>query len=43
MAFSERERRFKKITLRVQPPTGPIYIYIYLDDEHNKSDRVINY
>lgn len=50
IAFSERERRFKEIALRVQPRLPDwfftylyIYIYIYLDDEHNKSDRVINY
>lgn len=45
MAFSERERRFKEIALRVQPRTDlyVIYIYIYLDEEHNKTDRVINY
>lgn len=47
MAFSERERRFKDIASRVQPrqPNAYTYIYIYIlmDDECNKSDRVINY
>lgn len=48
MAFSERERRFKDIALRVQPRqltayTSHIYIYYYIGDERNKSDRVINY